>query len=614
MPGLKEGIYFSSDDRSGAASEPLPPLPQEYVRLRFDSQVKRAIASALRVSRGKPGTAAVEELVDNILDAAIVSPDQTTLAVVTLPSSNPKEYGRDRLRVEGIAEEGMDAEGLRTMLTVGKSTGKGAATYGIGAQEAIMGVGRDVTIVTKRRGDNVEYRFVEPGYGDPEVPYDGKRPIQSQVAPDKEVGRVDIMVSGLHLRKEEFPGKAELVRELSERYSPRLVEEPVKFDRRAKYRAAPRNSIDAEGNPVELHDKVVLFVVGGKKADQVFPPDYQLEPGYSQELQITRTSKGEWVPFWIGEKKPEAKDVDPGLRYYVSGIQIHKGGLAGHETKDPRLQRLVGGVHGDGIDDFKRQVLALSKSAASINTHAPEWQRLEAAVHQAISPLIAEISRRSSETDAKTPRNLQQALHLARRIGDMAVAETIAASVLTQGVVTRASGEAGRGQRPSVKKPGDETEGREGLGIRLDGKPWTEQSGQTFPPPGSSPDIPRRRKGVVHDARTMPFGKQDPRISSVSTEGTRRTLLLNADHDRVAHLLALMDIDPPEGLKEMTWLAAGELVAHAVAELGLSEPDQVFQKIAEGQHAVAKLMRQDATTQFIENRPPAAGGGKKKKK
>lgn len=614
MPRFVEGIYFSPDDGSGATPELTSPLPQEYVNLRFDSQVKRAIGSALRVGRGKPGTAAVEELVDNIFDAVVVSPDQTTLAVVTLPSGNPRGYSWDKLRVEGLNEEGMDAEGLRTMLTVGKSTGKGAATYGIGAQEAMMGAGKDVVIVAKRRGDKIEYRFMEPGYGDPEVPYDGKRPIQSQVAADERIGRVDITVSSLHLRKEEFPGKAELVRELSERYGPRLVEEPVKFDRRAQYKAAPRNFIDAEGNPVRLHDRAVLFVVGSKKTEQVFPPDYQLVPGCSQELQVTRTSEGEPVPFWIGEKKPEAKDVDPGFRYYVSGVQIHRGGLAGHETKDPRLQRLVGGVHGDGIKDFKQRVLALSKSAASINTNAPEWQRLEAAVHRAIGPLVEEIRQRPSETDAKVPRNLQQALQLARRIGDMAVAETIAVSTLTQGVVTKASGEAGRGQRPSMKKPGSEPEGREGLGIQLDGKPWVEQSGQTFPLPGSNSDIPRKRKGVVSDARTMPFGKEDSRISSVATEGTRKTLLLNADHDRVAHLLALMDIDPPDGLKEMTWLAAEELVAHAVAELGLSEPDQVFQKIADGRHAVARLMRKDATTQFIESRPPAAGGGKKKKK
>lgn len=614
MPKFVEGIYFSPDNRLGASAPAPPPLPQEYVSLLFDSQVKRAIGSALRVGRGKPGTAAVAELVDNILDAAVVSPDQTTLAVVTLPSNNPKEYSWDKLRVEGLNEEGMDADGLRTMLTVGKSTGKGAAIYGIGSQEAMMGVGKDVVIVAKRRGDKIEYRFVEPGYGDPEVPYDGKRPIQSQVAADEGIGRVDITVARLHLRKEEFPGKAELVRELSERYGPRLAEEPIKFDRRAQYKAAPRNFIDAEGNPVQLHDRVVLFVVGGKKTEQVFPPDYQLEPGCSQKLQIASTSQDEPVPFWIGEKKPQAKDVDPGLRYYVSGIQIHRGGLAGHETRDPRLQRLVGGVHGDGIQDFKRQVLTLSKSAASINTDAPEWQRLEATVHQAIAPLIEEIRQRPSETDARAPRNLQQALQLARRIGDMAVAETIAAGVLTQAAVARASGEAGRGQLPSVKKPGSEPEGREGLGIQLDGKPWAEQAGQTFPPPGSSPDIPRKRKGVVNDARTMSFGKEDSRISSVATEGTRKTLLLNADHDRVAHLLALMDIDPPDGLKEMTWLAAEELVAHAVAGLGLSEPDQVFQKIADGRHAVARLMRKDATTQFVEGRSPATGSWKKKKK
>lgn len=616
MPRFVEGIYYSQVDRLGAPSEPPPPLPQEYVSLRFDSQVKKAIGSALRVGSGKPGTAAVKELLDNILDAAVVSPNETTIGITTLPGSSPKDSNYDRLRVEGIREEGMDAEGLRTMLTVGKSTGKGAATYGIGSQEAIMGAGGNVVIVTKRRGDRVEYKFEEPGYGDPEVPYDGKRPIQSQVAEDQEVGRVDITISRLHLHREEFPGKAELVRELSERYGPRLVEEPVKFDRRIKYGAAPRNFIDAEGNPVKLHDRVVLFVSGGRKTEQVFPPDYQLEPGYSQELQITRTSEGEPVPFWIGEKKPEAKDVEPGLRYYVGGIQIHRGGLAGHETKDPRLQRLVGGVHGDDIEDFKRRVLTLSKSATSINTHAPEWKRLEAAVYQAISPLIDEIRQRPSDADVRVPKKLEQALLLARRIGDMAIAETLAVAVLTQGVITaKASGEAGGGQRPSIKKPGDKPKGREKLGIQLDGKPWAEQSGQTFPSPGSNPNIPRRRKGVVNAAKTMAFGKEDPRIYSVSEEGDRKTLLLNSDHDRVAHLLALMDeADPLEGLKEVTWLAAESLGMHAVAELGLKDPDLVHKLETEVRHKVAKLMRQDPTTKFIETRLPAVTDKTKKKK
>lgn len=618
MPESLQSSHFLPDDR-GAGK------PEEYVELIIDNaDVKRAIASSLRVAGGKPGTAAIKELVDNIFDWADKTPNQTTQAIVTLPSFNQADRPSfDRLKVEGIYEEGMNVKGIQKAVTIGRPGRTGSdqteiksATvgyFGVGFQAATIGSGKHLLLVAKARGEGVQHTFNEPGYGDFQVTYSGKRPILTTDAPDKDCGRVDVTVSGLRLSKEEFPGRQELVREMAERYRPRIASEKVSFDRRANNRVSSREMIDKDGHPVKLHDKLVAFVSGGKKhVEQVLPLDYQLTPEGSEKLQVARTSKEEVVPFWIAEKGPGAKDVEPGLRYYLTGILIHHGGLAGHDKADPRLSRVIGGVHVDNVDDFAKEVISLSKSANQINKSAPSWTRVDKAIHEAISPYIEEIKRRPTET-IQAPKGLDRVLQDARMFADMVIAET-----LTNGVVTRQNTTSSNGENRGQQRPrrSGEKETEEDLGINLEGKKWEDQTGRTFPSAGSTSSIPRKRKGLVHEGRFISFEEGDPRVSTITAEAGRRILYVNDKHPEVSHLLAMMEADPEAARVALGWVIASELVTHAAIELELGDDRKTLEEITRGRFMVGNLVRQNPLTQMVEKRstpePPKANKKRQK--
>lgn len=606
MSEFLHGPHFLPDDR-GTAGE-----PEEYVELRIDNaDVKRAIASSLRVAGGKPGTAAIKELVDNIFDWADKTPNQTTQAIVTLPGFNQADRPSfDRLKVEGIYEEGMDVKGIQRAVTIGRPGGTGldqteikpetVGYFGVGFQAATIGSGKHLLLIAKRQGEKVQHTFNEPGYGDFQVTYSGKRPILTTDASDKDCGRVDITVSGLRLSKEEFPGRQELVRELAERYRPRIASEKVAFDRRANNSVSPREMINKDGKPVKLHDKLVVFVSGGKKhVEQVLPLNYQLTPEGSEKLQVTRTSEGEVVPFWIAEKGPGAKDVEPGLRYYLSGVLIHHGGLAGHDKSDPRLSRVIGGVHVNHVEKFAEEVISLSKSANQINKNAPSWIRVDDAIYKTIGPYIEEIKKRPTET-VQAPKGLDRVLQDARMFADMVIAETLVNDVVTRPSTTSSNGE-NRGQQ-FPKRNGEKTT-REDLGINIEGKKWEDQTGRTFPSAGSTSSIPRKRKGLVHEGRFISFEEGDPRVSTITTEAGRRILYVNDKHPEVSHHLAMMESDPEAARVALGWVIASELVTHAAIELELSDDGKTLEEITKARFMVGNLVRQNPLTQMVEKRP-----------
>lgn len=600
--------------------------PVSYVTLEVSPDAKRGIASSLRVAKGKPGTAAIKELGDNVFDWAVDTPNQTTKLHIILPSFNPQDATHDTLKVEGWWEKGMNLKGLQKMVTIGKPIEAAAieieaeaaenvsvvGLFGFGFKTAAIGAGNDVQVLAHARGEENQYEFNEPGYGDFRVPYSGARPIKKTVADDKNCGKVTVAISRLRLKKEEWPTREELVYALAERYRPRLATEEVPFALQINDPVTPRDMIDKDGNVVKLHDRVIGTIAGGKKKlRRVLPLDYQLDPPEGEKLQAARTSEGEVVPFWIAEKGKDAKDIDPGLRYYLSGIMVYKGGLAGHETGDPRLSRVIGGVHADHVRDFGTEVLAISKSAGEINRDAPAWRRLEAAVYDAIAPFINQAKDRPSEA-VGVSRSLDRVLQNARRFADMAIAETLASGVLTQPMVAKAAGE-DTGQRPP-KPGGGEVEGtpREKLGIRS--RDWKDQARKTFPPAGSNPDIPRRRKGLVREGRFVSFEEGDPRATTIAEEAGRKVLFVNERHPEIAHRLAKMESDPQAAEVELGWIVANELVNHAVAELGLTDLQQVAAETAKSRFAVGELIRKDPVVQMVENRPPAATATKKKKR
>lgn len=622
MPRFVEGIYFFPDDRGRA-------IPSDesvsYVTLEVSPDAKRGIASSLRVAKGKPGTAAIKELGDNVFDWAVDTPDQTTKLHIILPSFNPQDASHDTLKVEGLWEKGMNLSGLQKMVTIGKPIEAAAieteaevaedvsvvGLFGFGFKTAAIGAGNDVRVLAHARGEENQYEFNEPGYGDFRVPYSGVRPIKKTVAEDRECGKVSVAVSRLRLKKDEWPTREELADALAERYRPRLATEEVPFALQINHPVAPRDMIDKAGNFVKLPDRVIVTIAGGKKKlRRVLPLDYQLDPPDGEKLQAARTSEGEVVPFWIAEKGRDAKDTDPGLRYYLSGIMVYKGGLAGHETGDPRLSRVIGGVHADHVRDFGTEVLAISKSAGEVNRDAPAWRRMEAAVHDAIAPLIEQIKSRPSETVGSS-RNLDIVLQNARKFADMAIAETLASGVLTQPMVAKATGE-DIGQRLAKRGTG-KTEGQTSEHLGIMGKRWEEQTGRTFPSVGSSPKIPRRRKGLVQEGRFVPFEAGDPRASTVAVEAGRKIIYVNERHPEVAHQLARMNSDPKAAEVNLGWLVATELVNHAVAELGLTDLQQVAAEIAKSRFAVGKLIREDPVVQMVENRPAPEARTKKKK-
>lgn len=600
--------------------------PVSYVTLEVSPDAKRGIASSLRVAKGKPGTAAIKELGDNVFDWAVNTPDQTTKLHIILPSFNPQDATYDTLKVEGWWEKGMNLEGLQKMVTIGKpikaapidtraEVAEGVSAvglFGFGFKSSTIGAGNDVRVLAHARGEEKQYEFNEPGYGDFRVPYSGNRPLKKTAAEDRECGRVTVAISRLRLKKEEWPTREELADALAERYRPRLATEEVPFALQINHRTAPRDMIDENGKLVELHDRVIVTIAGGKKKlRRVLPLDYKLDPPDGEKLQAARTPEGEAVPFWIAEKGRDAKDVDPGLRYYLSGIMVYKGGLAGHETGDPRLSRVIGGVHADHVIDFGTEVLAISKSAGEINRDAPAWRRMEAAIHDAIAPFIDQIKTRPGET-VGVSRSLDRVLQNARRFADMAIAETLAGGVLTQPMVAKAAGD-DTGQKPP-KREGEKIGDVSGERLGIRGRNWENQARRTFPPAGSNPDIPRRRKGLVREGRFTPFEDGDPRATTIAEEAGRKIIFVNERHPEIAHRLAKMESDPQAAEVELGWLIANELVGHAVAELELTDLQQVAAETAKSRFAVGKLIREDPVVQMVENRLPLVSAGKKKKR
>lgn len=82
-------------------------------------------------------------------------------------------------------------------------------------------------------------------------------------------------ISRLRLKKEEWPTREELADALAERYRPRLATEEVPFALQINHRTAPRDMIDENGKLVELHDRVIVTIAGGKKKlRRVLPLDY----------------------------------------------------------------------------------------------------------------------------------------------------------------------------------------------------------------------------------------------------------------------------------------------------------------------------------------------------
>lgn len=587
--------------------------PQEYVELVFDSRVKRAIASAIRLGRGKPGTTALLELGDNIFDWAITDPEQTTMAVFHLPSWNPRDLTFDRVRVESSFEQGMDAEKLRMMLKIGKSEDKGSGSFGIGAQAALMGLGKDVELTTKAKGSKFEYRFNEPGYGDYEVAYEGKRPISTQKVDDVDVGRVDIIIKRLRLNEGEIPTKAELVRAIAERYRPRIAPERLKFDRRKTYPVAPRRMIDQTGAPIELHDQTIVFVSGSKKTEQVVPFDYHLDPQYSEALRVAKTVEGEVVPFWVGEKAAEAKQVDTGLRYYISGVLIHKGGLAGHDEKDTRLSRVVGEVHADHVRGFKDEVLSLSKSATKINTDAAPWIRLERAVGDAINPFISGLLTRETEKDQFLPPSVIKAIQDGKRLADSVIGELLSSEILSGGEIPLKDRVVVRGQK--VPQSRQREGGLTGDSLGVLGKLWEEQQAKTTLPKDADSAVRRKRVGAIADEiKLIAFEDGDNRQYLVRKEENQKIMMVNTGHDALKWILTVGQISQEQGALAMKGYIAEQLITEATVRYGGKDVEDFLSQLMEGKQAVWQLVRQDqAAKQILDQQKVASSAGKKKK-
>ncbi len=638
---LKEKLNFSPpDDRTPAGV--LESTRIQIIKLKFEGGAKESIASALRGGRYSPGTNGIIELGMNILDHAITTPDQTTQAVITLPNPDTHQPTHDIVKVEGLFEEGMGPLDFNDALAAGagkKREKKGSAAWNFGLKESLWLWGLNALVLATKRGSSEMIVFDEPGFGDPEVEYSGEREVPvfdlSQETgvkrvreilskfetlagyrlPDQDEGRVDIVASGLKLTPEQQPKRMDVVHAAEEMFRPRLVTEQLKLDRANLHpNLAPRIFTNNKGEPIKLHDRVAVWVIGGSKkgAYQVMPPDFHLDKGYTENLRVARTTADEVVPYWLGEKKPEAKHLDPGVRIYTNGQLLFKDYFVGHDKDQPNLSRLIGEIHVDYITGFTRQVTSLSKAVNKPNTDAAEWQRMETAVKSDAREFFDALLTRVLEQEPTIDLSINRIFDEGRKMADQALGLLAQSGILDQEILAGLGKGEAEGQKPGGgERKGGTTPKRTGVKI----KKWDQQAGETFPTPEASSKIPRRRKGGVSKVDMTSFSPGDPRVSVIIEEHDQRVLRVNKLHPDVAHALALRPSDEAESNVRLGWIAATELVRHAIMDHGGEDTEDILGKLIEGTYEVGKIMRTSPLAAVVEHRTPVPKiktGGKKK--
>lgn len=586
---------------------------REWVELRYAPEAKKSFASVFVLGPDRPAVNALREGVDNIVDARdAVHPDITTQAFVTI--------GDDRVSVLGLHESGMGPAEIRQLLAIGLTEGKGIGLRGSGAKAMAFHLAEDVKIVAKKPGDRYEWLLDEKGFGDPTMSYSGSRPVDPQRVNDSDVGRVEITMTGLKPEKKDLPGGAELKSVLGRIYRPLLppADVDIPTTRGATFRVPLRTVVNAEGELVEVPDRVAMYVGFKRKVLRVFPQPKPLKEGYDETLKVILTEAGEPIAYWVGEldrssSASEGKNVKAGVSVFYDGREVKTGEFFGHEERHPALGNLIGEAHVDHVQNIKDS-FTIAKSAGG--GHSDAWERTRRTMYSAIAPFVEELKHRPVDHDPRIPSGVEDVLTkvrfaVAAALGEMVSGDDVLAELLL--------GQAPSGVVQGQRRPTHSGQRASGSGepIGIVGTAWEDQTGRTPPTADADPMIPRKRRGPIDSYKLTDFG--DPRIRSALREEVtgpqkKRILEVNTGHPRLQRLMLLMRKQPHAGRLFLLDYIAEQAVRHIADEIGGDKASLVRQYEEKGSFEVARLVDEDPSLSMLKVQPDASEFAKKKKK
>lgn len=597
---------------------PKPPEAPErqYVELRVAPRVKDTIGSVFLEGHHRPAVNAMRELADNVVDARHRQEGEPPTVVFVTRTD-------DRLSVFGGFEAGMGPEQIAALVSLGTTGGKGIGVRGIGAEAAAFYLARDLKIVCKREGDTHEWEMDVKGYGDITEEYGGKRAIDPRPVKDQSVGRIETMLTGLKLGREELPGGAELRAALAETYRPLLPppNTPLTPLRTHAQELPARMTVNEEGNIVPVHDRVAMFVSYKKNTEPVRPSEIPLKEGYGSDLNVAWTEvpggRAEPLGYWVGEvdrSQTGGQKVEAGFTVYFDGRMVRKREWWGHDSRHAALRDLVGEAHVDHVRGIKEKLMV--NKSQGVSTSSPEWQRVVAAMNRKIAPFIEELKSRPFEADPRLPAGLDAVLAAARLCADSALHEMLKSDDVLAELLGQATLGTAQGQRHPTTE--GKRGGKKGKPLGIEGVAWTDQNPQTFPTPDVDPAIARKRRGFLNgpiEARDLGAGVPATSILESLKDREGRRLVINTGHPAFQVLLEILRRDGVMGKFLIGKHAAEEIVDHAAELLGGKNAELVERYRDEGRYKAGKLLQQDPHLAMIKMRPDESEKkvGKKKR-
>lgn len=584
---------------------PKPPEPErQYVELRVAPRVKDTIGSVFLEGHHRPSVNATRELVDNVVDARHREEGQPPTVVFVSRTD-------DRLSVFGGFEAGMGPEQIAALVSLGTTSGKGIGVRGIGAEAAAFYLARDMKINCKREGDSHEWELEVKGFGDIDEEYGGKRAIDPRPAKDVSVGRIETILTGLKLGREELPGGAELRSALAETYRPLLPPPGTLLAplRTHVQQLPPRMVVDEKGKIVPVHDRVAMFVSYKKNTEPVLPPAIPLKDGYSPDLNVAWTEVVDGVTeplgYWVGEvdrSQPGGQKVGAGFTIYFDGRMVMNREWFGHDARHAALRDLVGEAHVDHVAGIKERLMV--NKAQGVSTSSPEWQRIVAAMNREIAPFVEELKSRPFEADPRLPTGLDAVLAAARLCADSALSEMLKSDDVLAELLGQTALGVAQGQRHPTAKEKRGGKKRKPLGI--EGVEWTDQEPRTFPEPNVDPAIARRRRGFLNspiEARDLGASISATSIIESLKDKEGRRLVLNTGHPSFQVLLEIFRRDSVMGKFLIGKHTAEEIVDHAAELLGGKNAELLERYRAEGRYKAGQLLQKDPHLAMIKMRP-----------
>lgn len=532
---------------------------------------------------------AVTEVIDNSVgyrnDRDTIAEPITHITLTIDHKNNTVKF--DQLGGTGV--QILDQEAIEGILRLGHSTGHSIGKFGFGLPSAMWRL-RPTSgqLVIKAPHEAVEYVTDLTEYADITIPLHNsrirtfQRPVGTEE--DLEQARFSMQLNNIDEKVMKELQTDAIYEAIAERYAPTLSVSQEDQIQTPRYNPETRQWYTSFNQVViRLHE---ITPEGARRQRIIRPGHIDLEVGQDDERRYTPNDLSNFVgiaddgtdfqmPFWAGVmEKPavaQARETDPGMRFYYDGILLAKDELLGRGRRSEEgdiLRQLYGEFYVDAYPDI-RDALRINK-ASSI-----DWRRggsrimREVAYEALVSYGIIDYVRSRREqkrTEASRPTFLREAASKAHAILHTVFTQLVNEHIFDEEFLELCLIELGQREPVPTNNHDDPGVDPQPTGTTRVGVKWPDQQPRTLLPEDAAENRPRKRFGVYHDVQYAPLG-QDPKIVSQLQINQGRTILILNDDNPFVRYARLQDKvflyrDPKASPYHSTLLIAEQIAQH----------------------------------------------------